>query len=169
LSGNKTMSSSSREDALRLSPAFTLVSCSANSNLKMKAICSSETSVVFHIHIPEDSTLLNHRCENLKSYTVTFLAICFHAGILFGLLTLKMKAICSSETSVVFHIHIPENSTLLNHRCENLRSYTRTLLTSFPRVKKQEIPCACAKQPATSLCTDSNESSACPQTFPSNI
>jgi hypothetical protein len=40
--------------------------------LKMDAICSSETSVDFHRttrrYIPEDSTLHNHRCENLKSY-----------------------------------------------------------------------------------------------------
>jgi hypothetical protein len=39
----------------------------------MEAICSSETSVDFQRttrrYIPEDSTLHNHRCENLKSYT----------------------------------------------------------------------------------------------------
>jgi hypothetical protein len=40
--------------------------------------------------------------------------------------TLKMEAICSSETSV--HIrstrrHIPENAIVHSHRCENLRSY----------------------------------------------
>jgi hypothetical protein len=41
--------------------------------------------------------------------------------------TLKMEAICSSETSV--HIqrttrrYIPEDSTLHNHRCEHLKSY----------------------------------------------
>jgi hypothetical protein len=38
----------------------------------MVAICSSETSVDFQRaarrYIPEDSTLYNHRCENLKSY-----------------------------------------------------------------------------------------------------
>jgi hypothetical protein len=38
----------------------------------MEAICSSETSVETHLttrhHIPEDDTLHNHRCENLKSY-----------------------------------------------------------------------------------------------------
>jgi hypothetical protein len=43
-----------------LSPAFTLVSCSAYSTLKMEAICSSETSVDFQRtkrrYIPEDST-----------------------------------------------------------------------------------------------------------------
>jgi hypothetical protein len=40
--------------------------------LKIEAICSFETSVEFkrttRCYIPEDSTLHNHRCENLKSY-----------------------------------------------------------------------------------------------------
>jgi hypothetical protein len=54
-------------------PAFTLVSCAANSlTLKMGAICSSEMSVDFQRttrrYIPKDSALHNHRCENLKSY-----------------------------------------------------------------------------------------------------
>jgi hypothetical protein len=58
-----------------LSPAFTLVSCSAySSTLKMKAICSSETLVDFQRttrrYISDDSTLHYHRCEILKSYTV---------------------------------------------------------------------------------------------------
>jgi hypothetical protein len=38
----------------------------------MKAICSSETSIDFQRttrrYIPEDSTLHNHYCKNLKSY-----------------------------------------------------------------------------------------------------
>jgi hypothetical protein len=38
----------------------------------MEAICSSETSVdtqrTTRRHIPEDNTLHNHRCENVKSY-----------------------------------------------------------------------------------------------------
>jgi hypothetical protein len=38
----------------------------------MEALCSSETSVATQRttrrHIPEDDTLHNHRCENLKSY-----------------------------------------------------------------------------------------------------
>jgi hypothetical protein len=43
-----------------------------SSTLKMEALCSSETSVATQQttrrHIPEDDTLHNHRCENLKSY-----------------------------------------------------------------------------------------------------
>jgi hypothetical protein len=54
-------------------PAFMLVSCSAYSlTLKMEVICSSKTLVEFQQniphYIPEDSTLHNHRCENLKSF-----------------------------------------------------------------------------------------------------
>jgi hypothetical protein len=44
-----------------------------SSTLKIEAICSSETSVATQHtrrHIPEDDTLHNHRCENLKSYNV---------------------------------------------------------------------------------------------------
>jgi hypothetical protein len=43
-----------------------------SSTLNMEAICSSETSVATQQttrrHIPEDDTLHNHHCENLKSY-----------------------------------------------------------------------------------------------------
>jgi hypothetical protein len=46
-----------------------------SSNLKMEAICSSETSAAtqqtIRRHISEDDTLYNHRCENLKSYRET--------------------------------------------------------------------------------------------------
>jgi hypothetical protein len=52
--------------------AFTLVSCSAYSTLKIETICSSETSIDFQQttrrYFPEDSTLHNYCCENLKSY-----------------------------------------------------------------------------------------------------
>jgi hypothetical protein len=57
---------------LGLPPAFTLVSCSAYSALKMDVICSSETLVDFQRttrrYVPECSALHNHCCENLKSY-----------------------------------------------------------------------------------------------------
>jgi hypothetical protein len=43
----------------------------------MEAICSSETLVAIQQttrrHIPEDDTIRNHRCENLKSYRVHLL------------------------------------------------------------------------------------------------
>jgi hypothetical protein len=62
---------------LGLPPTFTLVSCSAYfSTLKMETIFSSETSVDFQrttrSYIPEDSTLRNHRCENLNSKDFNF-------------------------------------------------------------------------------------------------
>jgi hypothetical protein len=42
----------------------------------MEAICSYETSVdiqrTTRRYIPEDGTLYNHRCENLKSYNEYF-------------------------------------------------------------------------------------------------
>jgi hypothetical protein len=45
-----------------------------SSTLRMEATCSSETSVdsqrTTWRYIPEDRTLHNHRCENLKSDTV---------------------------------------------------------------------------------------------------
>jgi hypothetical protein len=54
-----------------LPPACLLV-FAISSNLKMETICSSETSVetrrTTRRHIPEDDTLHNHRCGNLKSY-----------------------------------------------------------------------------------------------------
>jgi hypothetical protein len=56
-----------------LPPACLLVLAEIiSSTLKMEAICSSETSVATQQtarrHIPEDDTVHNHRCENLKSY-----------------------------------------------------------------------------------------------------
>jgi hypothetical protein len=44
------------------------------STLKMKMICSSETSIdtqwTTRSYIPEDGTLHNHCCENLRSYVI---------------------------------------------------------------------------------------------------
>jgi hypothetical protein len=46
-----------------------------------------------------------------------------------------MEAICSSETSVASQQtelrHIPEDDTLHNHRCENLKSYVEYIVTQF--------------------------------------
>jgi hypothetical protein len=52
------------------------------STLKIETICSSETSVVTQRttrrYIPDDGTLHNHRCENLKSYTIIYFHVGFH-------------------------------------------------------------------------------------------
>jgi hypothetical protein len=59
------------------------------------------------------------------------LATCLLAGLLNYSSTLKMEAICSSETSGTTlrttRRHIPEEDTLQNHRCENLKSYRCSL------------------------------------------
>jgi hypothetical protein len=57
----------------KLPPACSLLFAELiSSTLKMEAKCSSETSVetprAARRHIPEDDSLHNHRCENLKSY-----------------------------------------------------------------------------------------------------
>jgi hypothetical protein len=53
-----------------------------SSTQKMEAISSSETSVeterTTRRHIPEDDTLQNHRCENLKSYNIWLLHLIPH-------------------------------------------------------------------------------------------
>jgi hypothetical protein len=64
-----------------------------------------------------------------QNQQATKLATCLLAGFSEPIsLTLKMEAICSSETSVVTQRttrrHIPEDDTLYNHRCENIKSYT---------------------------------------------
>jgi hypothetical protein len=64
---------------------------------------------------------------------ITRLATFLHADILRGLFTLKKQAIYSFETSIKFQLttrsYIPEDNTLHNHRCENLKSYI--LITLF--------------------------------------
>jgi hypothetical protein len=62
---------------LSSSSAFTLISCSAYSILKMKAIYSCEMSVDFKQttwrYMPEVITLHNHRSEDIKSYIVHYI------------------------------------------------------------------------------------------------
>jgi hypothetical protein len=75
----------------RVTPAFTLVYSFAYSILKMEAICSSGTLVTFQHstrrYIPEDITLRNHRCQNLKSCIVytTFLPFLYYHTNAFSL------------------------------------------------------------------------------------
>jgi hypothetical protein len=63
----------------------------------------------------------------LAVYSACHLLTCW---FLLKFSTLKMEAICSSETSVASQQttrrHIPEDDTLHNHRCESLKSYGTT-------------------------------------------
>jgi hypothetical protein len=85
-------------------PAFTLGSCSAySSTLKMETTCSSETSVDFkqtiRRYIPEDSTLHNHRSENLKSYILKIWSK-------FELDTSWIKATLAPICLVLYNLHL---------------------------------------------------------------
>jgi hypothetical protein len=61
-------------------PAYLLVLAKIFFDPEMEAICSSETSVASQQttrrHIPEDDTLHNHCCGNLKSYNILFVCNC---------------------------------------------------------------------------------------------
>jgi hypothetical protein len=96
-------------------------------------ICSSETSGYLRI-IPhcnsEDCKLYSYRSRNLKSNKDTFVTVL--VSYLAYASTLKMEAICSFEISVDTQrntrCYIPEDGTLRNHLCENLKSYIPILL-----------------------------------------
>jgi hypothetical protein len=84
------------------------------------------------------------------------LATCMLAEPIYS--TLKMEAICSSETSVktqrTIRHHIPEYYTLHNHRCEHLKFYKNNfafftglwkyLFRQYSRNLKQQI-CICSE------------------------
>jgi hypothetical protein len=65
---------------------------------------------------PEDRTLHNHSCEALKFRRQDGLPPAFALVSFSAYLTLKMNAICSSETTVDFkrtiRLFIPEDTTL---------------------------------------------------------
>jgi hypothetical protein len=112
---------------LCLPPAFRLVSCSTySSTLKMEAICSSETSVetrrTTRRHIPEDDTLHNHRCENLKSYistkTLYTFIMYFTYNVHLIVLDLIILVTCGGRyglrsSSLYHYLHRPIISSLL--------------------------------------------------------
>jgi hypothetical protein len=85
---------------------------------------------------PIHQTSLNLRVSSsgIWSRIVRWVATCLLAGFAEPISsTLKIKAICSSETSVktqrTTRRHIPEDDTLHNHRCENLKSYFLNLIS----------------------------------------
>jgi hypothetical protein len=87
-----------------------------------------------------DNILHGHRCESLKSYTVFLYGEATHQHTRWiktlqtshpgssrtDFSTLKMEAICSSETSVntrATQRHILEDNITHSHRCKSLKSY----------------------------------------------
>jgi hypothetical protein len=119
-------------DLARFPPAFTLVSCSAySSTLKMEALCSSEKSVDFQRtirrYIPEDSTLHNHRCEDLRSYVIYVAFLLFsrlHELLEFAIFkseasTLNIKGAGSQQTLVLTYQIIRRHNPEGNDCCEN--------------------------------------------------
>jgi hypothetical protein len=81
-----------------------------------------------NINKPEEYHLLEHNTIVELCLPPAFTLVSCSAYFL----TLKMEAICSSETSVdsqrtTWH-YIPEDGTLHNHCCENLESYISKLL-----------------------------------------
>jgi hypothetical protein len=64
----------SKPTRVLLSTCFTFVSSLTYSTLMMEATFSSETAVVSTdyttLHVSEDKTVHNHRCENLQSYII---------------------------------------------------------------------------------------------------
>jgi hypothetical protein len=97
-----------------------------SSTLKMEAIYSSETSVATQQtirHIPEDDTLHNHRCENLKSYEVfkcplvlVIIRVIHYSGKatwpqgfrrIAGSVAWDTNLLCTVSYSVPFIFHVP--------------------------------------------------------------
>jgi hypothetical protein len=71
-------------------------------------------------------TLVRCHTPLILGCSLTEHSTCLLVGLLGFSSTLKMEALCSSETSVATQQttrrHIPEDYTLHNHRCENLKS-----------------------------------------------
>jgi hypothetical protein len=77
LKGLRTSQAETSVEQVAITARLTLVSCLAIfSTLQMEMICISETSVNFQRTtrrcIPEDRSLHNYRCENLKSFMTVF-------------------------------------------------------------------------------------------------
>jgi hypothetical protein len=84
-----------------------------------------------HIRVAKQDTeefdLLGHNAVQFVKRQVALLATCFHAGFLLAYSsTPKMEATCSSETSADFlwaiRRCIPEDKTIHNNCCENIKS-----------------------------------------------
>jgi hypothetical protein len=93
-------------------------------------------SSIFWDITPCSSLKFNRRFGRtcLLHFQWALLAICFTVSCLAYFSTLKMEATRSSETSVGFQRiarrHIPEDRTIHNDRCEDLKSWPRFFLIS---------------------------------------
>jgi hypothetical protein len=86
------------------------VSCLTHSStLKMEATCSSYTEVDFQRttrrYTPEDRTLHDHRCENLKLYTAVWIFIKFDIGVFTWTLPNNSNLDYNQRTTKHFNIH----------------------------------------------------------------
>jgi Fe2+ transport system protein B len=96
-----------KQETILLATHFMLVSCFACfSTLKIEAICSSEMSVHFQqttrYYIPDDRTLHNHHCENLKSYLLSVSSyIAFRMSHIYMFLSLKIGSSQRHNLSLV--------------------------------------------------------------------
>jgi hypothetical protein len=95
-------------------------------------VCCRFHSVIWTSQWEPSSSLLLTFCllyipvSRLANYSACHLLACWIFAELISS-TLKMEAICSSETSVetqrTARRHIPEDDIFYNHRCENLKSH----------------------------------------------
>jgi hypothetical protein len=120
----------------------------------MAAICSPETSIASQQttrrHIPEDDTLHNHRCENLKSYILELSPVhtfpsCFPRSISIffqicpvltnGLEIFRGNFLLyfhSSNDLIAFEDYKLENTSLCNFH-QSVASLVNTLFSNIPQ------------------------------------
>jgi hypothetical protein len=136
-----------------LPPAFTLVSCSAyffdpehGGDMFLRNVgwhSCRPLSRWFLVQLiffdPEDGGDMFLR--NIGWHSCRLLSRWFLAQLIFS--TLKIEAICSSETSLntqrTTRRVIPEDGTLHNHRCENLKCYICNLPSAEPTASDLQI------------------------------
>jgi hypothetical protein len=94
--------------------------------LKMEAICSSETSFENHRitprHIPEDDTLYNHHCENIKPHRK--MKFVFYAHYTFSIILWFSRSLNRSDAVLTFlNFYIwqspgsPDHTQILEYLC----------------------------------------------------
>jgi hypothetical protein len=112
---------SKARNQLCLPPDFTLVYCLAYSSaMKKEAICTSKTTVdiqrTTRRYIPEDSTLHNQLCENIKAYVKIYSCLKIKYSLYHTMYSCSLTFIVNGN----FHPHLrtPKRSHLWS-RCSN--------------------------------------------------